>query len=66
MDKCRYLLDIARAIEYLHSFNTIHRDIKLANVLMTKGRAKLADFGFARVIDNNESIVISFCGSPAM
>ena len=64
--KKKYLLDVARALEYLHSFNIIHRDIKLANVLLTDGIAKVADFGYAREIEDNKSIEVSFCGSPAI
>lgn len=28
--------------------NVIHRDLKVANVFMHNGRAKIADFGFAK------------------
>ncbi|KAK8818968.1 hypothetical protein WA538_001548 [Blastocystis sp. DL] len=65
-EKRQFALDIAMALEYLHSFNVVHRDVKLANVLLTNGTAKLADFGYAREIENNKSIQVSFCGSPAM
>ncbi|KNB42131.1 tyrosine protein kinase [Blastocystis sp. subtype 4] len=50
VDKRKFILDIAMALEYLHSFNVVHRDIKLANVLLTNGTAKIADFGYAREI----------------
>ncbi|KAM7456977.1 hypothetical protein BLSTO_02262 [Blastocystis sp. subtype 1] len=64
--KKRFVLDIAQALEYLHSYNIVHRDIKMANVLVTNNRAKVADFGYAREIENNKSIEVSFCGSPAI
>lgn len=42
-----YVRDIYEGLKYLYSKNIIHRDIKLANIFLKKGTAKLADFGFA-------------------
>lgn len=47
------MIDVAHAITYLHTYTDvpiIHRDIKSCNILITdKLRAKVADFGFARI-----------------
>ncbi|KAM7278265.1 hypothetical protein ACFE04_005399 [Oxalis oulophora] len=45
-----FALDIARAIECLHSHGIIHRDLKPENLLLTADQktVKLADFGLAR------------------
>ena len=45
--------------------NVIHRDVKPANFLMHKGVVKIADFGFARVVDSvDEQVALTFLGSP--
>ncbi|RLN43558.1 hypothetical protein BBJ28_00024706 [Nothophytophthora sp. Chile5] len=45
----RVMLSVLEALEYLHSQNLLHRDIKLSNVLYDRyGCVKLADFGLAR------------------
>ena len=51
-DTLAYGLQIAKALESLHSQGIIHRDIKPANVLITyEGVAKLADLGLAKQLD---------------
>jgi eukaryotic-like serine/threonine-protein kinase len=46
-------LDILDALEVAHKAGIIHRDVKPANVMVPRGgRAKLADFGIATVVDD--------------
>ncbi len=47
----RIALEICDALAYAHEKGIVHRDLKPSNVLMgAGGRAKLSDFGLARVV----------------
>ncbi len=47
----RVAKEIAMAMQFLHHQDVSHRDLKPANVLITKkGKAKVADFGLAKVV----------------
>ncbi|CAN6971198.1 hypothetical protein IGI04_034292 [Brassica rapa subsp. trilocularis] len=59
-----YTQQILSGLAYLHAKNTVHRDIKGANILVDPhGRVKVADFGMAKHI-TAQSGPLSFKGSP--
>ena len=47
-----YMAEIVSAVESLHKFDCIHRDIKPDNILIDKkGHIKLSDYGLAKISD---------------
>jgi len=59
----RLFYDLASGVNYMHSINIVHRDIKCENCLIGyDGVLKLGDFGFARTFGDND-LSRTFCGS---
>lgn len=60
-----YMSQVLEGLAYLHEQGVIHRDVKGANILITKeGLVKLADFGVATKLSDAEVREQSVVGTP--
>lgn len=61
--KARMMLDAARGLEYLHSVNVFHRDVKSHNLLVDEDwRIKVGDFGISKILDKGQQ-AFTQCGT---
>ncbi|KAG5455400.1 MAG: kinase-like domain-containing protein [Olpidium bornovanus] len=61
------LHDVAHGVAYLHSRRPgiIHRDLKSQNILVSRSqRAKINDFGLARIVPKASTLLHTQCGTP--
>lgn len=64
-DRCRVLIRVARALQYAHEQQVVHRDVKPSNIFMTRaGGVRLLDFGISRLADTRITKTGYIVGTP--
>jgi len=60
----RFIEEISRALDYMHSFGIVHRDLKPENILLTDmsgiPQLKIVDFGLSKMIGPKEKCTEPF------
>ncbi|HET7649587.1 MAG TPA: protein kinase [Gammaproteobacteria bacterium] len=61
------VIKVAEALDYAHSQNVVHRDIKPGNIIYERetGRVKITDFGIASLTDVSKTRTGTILGSPS-
>ena len=60
-----YIIQLIKALQYLHSHRVIHRDLKLGNLFLNdKMELKVGDFGLATKLDFEGEKKKTVCGTP--
>ncbi|KAL4554763.1 hypothetical protein LXL04_037366 [Taraxacum kok-saghyz] len=59
-----YTRQILLGLDYLHSNNVVHCDIKCENVLVANDGVKICDLGCAKVVENGGDACSVFSGTP--
>ncbi|KAL4226500.1 Serine/threonine-protein kinase Nek3 [Mactra antiquata] len=61
-----WILQLGRALKYLHEQKILHRDMKTKNIFLKDDlTVKLGDLGIAKVLDLNQSKANTFIGTPS-
>ena len=60
-----WFVQMALALQYLHDKRILHRDLKTANIFLTRANiVKLGDFGVSRVLSATAELAKTFVGTP--
>ena len=66
VDTCLdWFVQLLLALQYVHGYRVLHRDIALKNVFLTgDGTVKLGDFGVARILSSSQELAVTKVGTP--
>ena len=56
-EKLDIIIQILRALEYIHSRNIIYRDVKPSNIMIVNNKVKLLDFGLSASVQHKEDTI---------
>ncbi|VDP70918.1 unnamed protein product [Echinostoma caproni] len=60
-----WFIQIAIALQHMHSRNILHRDLKTQNIFLTRNDIiKVGDLGIARVLDSASAMATTMIGTP--
>ncbi|TDG95839.1 hypothetical protein EPR50_G00244730, partial [Perca flavescens] len=61
-----WFVQICLGLKHIHDRKVLHRDIKAQNIFLTNGgmKAKLGDFGIARMLNNTMELARTCVGTP--
>jgi len=63
LEALQLIIPVAQALAHAHQQNIIHRDVKPANILITKtGEPMLSDFGIAKLLENEDTRELTATG----
>ncbi|CAH3161385.1 unnamed protein product [Porites lobata] len=61
----QWFVQMAMALQHIHSKKVLHRDLKPQNVFLTKKDVvKIGDFGIAKMLENTFDVAQTWCGTP--
>lgn len=63
-DKKEFILRILLGIQYLHVNKIIHRDLKIANVMVGESKSYIGDFGTCNILPENKYFTSTCIGTP--
>ena len=60
-----YIAQIVLGVGHLHESGIMHRDLKLANVMLDdQGYVKVIDFGLAKIALKDAALAMTWVGTP--
>ncbi|XP_033626029.1 serine/threonine-protein kinase Nek11-like [Asterias rubens] len=59
-----WFVQLALAVQHMHSRRVLHRDLKTRNIFLKNNMIKIGDFGISRVLMGTTDMASTFTGTP--